>query len=60
MYKFEHIPDINVYSSSPTVTLIFFDDATLSDMCKAFESFLLASGYVFEGEVDIIKEESND
>lgn len=34
------------------------EDATISEMCNAFELFLKVSGYVFDGVVDIVPHES--
>ena len=33
------------------------EDATISEMCRAFELFLKVSGYSFYGYVDIVKDE---
>lgn len=39
------------------VTVTLNDDATLEDQVAAFESFLLAAGYRFEGELEFIPTE---
>lgn len=33
------------------------DDASLSDLCLEFKHFLLACGFSFEGEIEIVNEE---
>lgn len=38
----------------PAVTFTMPDDANLTDMCRAFELFLKACTYNFDGEVKIV------
>lgn len=49
-HTFENEPH---YTAEITVD----EDATISDMCRAFELFLKVSGYEFDGCVDIVKDE---
>jgi len=49
-HTFEDCPH---YTAEITVD----EDASLSDMCRAFELFLKVSGYEFYGYVDIVKDE---
>ena len=49
-HTFENEPH---YTAEITVD----EDATISDMCRAFELFLKVSGYEFDGVVDIVKDE---
>ena len=49
-HTFENEPH---YTAEITVD----EDASLSDMCRAFELFLKVSGYEFDGVVDIVKDE---
>ena len=51
--KFEDCPH---YMAEITVD----EDATISEMCQAFELFLKVSGYSFDGHVDIVKDEEPD
>jgi len=48
--KFEDCPH---YTAEITVD----EDATISEMCQAFELFLKVSGYSFDGHIDIVKDE---
>ena len=36
------------------------EDATIGEMCRAFELFLKVSGYSFDGYVDIVPFEDDD
>ena len=49
-HTFEDCPH---YTAEITVD----EDASLSDMCRAFELFLKVSGYEFDVVVDIVKDE---
>ena len=49
-HTFEDCPH---YTAEITVD----EDATISEMCHAFELFLKVSGYSFDGYVDIVKDE---
>ena len=49
--KFDDCPH---YTAEITVD----EDATISEMCNAFELFLKVSGYTFDGVVDIVSHES--
>jgi hypothetical protein len=40
-----------------TAEITVDEDATISEMCHAFELFLKVSGYSFDGYVDIVKDE---
>lgn len=42
---------------SPKVEVTIQNDATLSEVLVAFEHFLKAATYVFDGELDIVDEE---
>ena len=42
-----------------TAEITVDEDATISDMCRAFELFLKVSGYEFDGNVDIVKDEEH-
>jgi len=46
-HTFEDCPH---YTAEITVD----EDATISEMCRAFELFLKVSGYHFDGNVDIV------
>jgi len=49
-YYSHTVDDCPQYTAEITVD----EDATLSDMCRAFELFLKVSGYEFNGNVDIV------
>jgi hypothetical protein len=49
-YYSETFEDMPHYTAEITVD----EDASLSDMCHAFELFLKVSGYNFDGNVDIV------
>ena len=51
-YYSETFEDEPHYTAEITVD----EDATISEMCRAFELFLKVSGYSFDGHVDIIKD----
>ena len=53
-YYSETFEDQPHYTAEITVD----EDATISEMCRAFELFLKVSGYVFDGVVDIVPHES--
>jgi len=40
-----------------TAEITVDEDATIYEMCHAFELFLKVSGYSFDGYVDIVKDE---
>ena len=40
-----------------TAEITVDEDASISEMCRAFELFLKVSGYEFDGNVDIVKDE---
>ena len=42
-----------------TAEITVDEDASLSEMCRAFELFLKVSGYEFDGNVDIVKDEEH-
>jgi len=42
---------------SPKITFQLDPSSTLSEVLESFESFLRASGYVFDGMIDIIENE---
>ena len=56
-YYSETFEDEPHYTAEITVD----EDATISEMCRAFELFLKVSGYHFDGNVDIVpfEEEPN-
>lgn len=58
MIKFESQYD----GKGPRVLFEIPDDSTLGEMVVAFEAFLKASGYEFNGQLDIVDEptELND
>lgn len=37
-----------------------FEAITLTDMCEAFQDFLKACGYEFDGKVDIVTEDNHE
>ena len=49
-YYSETFEDEPHYTAEITVD----EDATISEMCRAFELFLKVSGYHFDGNVDIV------
>jgi len=52
-YYSETFEDEPHYTAEITVD----EDASLSEMCRAFELFLKVSGYSFDGNVDIVKDD---
>ena len=54
-YYSETFEDCPHYTAEITVD----EDATISEMCRAFELFLKVSGYEFDGNVDIVKDEEH-
>jgi hypothetical protein len=52
--QFEPHPD----DTSPSVTMEFSGQASLDQMLSAFDAFLKANGYVYDGEVQTVEEES--
>ena len=54
-YYSETFEDCPHYTAEITVD----EDATITDMCRAFELFLKVSGYEFDGNVDIVKDEEH-
>ena len=62
MYQFTKIPaeDYEFDRTEVTITLPG-NDVDLAEVCDAFNNFLLACGFHFEGKhVDIIEDESSD
>lgn len=55
MIKFESQYD----ESYPKVTIELHSDSTLQDVVKAFEDFIKAAGYSYEGRLDIVRDEVN-
>src|SRR5210317_673341 len=55
-YYSETFEDSPHYTAEITVD----EDANLTEMCRAFELFLKVSGYEFDGNVDIVKDEEPD
>ena len=55
-YYSETFEDCPHYTAEITVD----EDASLSEMCRAFELFLKVSGYNFDGNVDIVKDKDDD
>ncbi len=53
--KFIHQYDEN----SPLIEVTLHKDSDLSEVFEAFAGFLRAAGYVFDGNLEIINEESN-
>ena len=51
MMKFTYQYD----ASSPLIEITLSPDATLGDALFYFEGFLKASGYAFNGEIDLIE-----
>ena len=49
-YYSHTVDDCPQYTAEITVD----EDATISEMCRAFELFLKVSGYEFNGNVDIV------
>ena len=43
-----------------TAEIAVDEDATISEMCRAFELFLKVSGYEFDGVVDIVPFEEDE
>lgn len=56
MYKFENDETTFDGKIFPKVVVSLSDEASLTDMLEAYESFLRASGYVFNGRVTIEEE----
>ena len=67
MYKFifedeEHTDPYGITDPYHTKRIEFQvkDNSDLDEMLDAFENFLKANGYHFDGNVDIVKEDSTD
>ena len=43
-----------------TAEITVDEDATILEMCRAFELFLKVSGYEFDGYLDFVKDDEND
>ena len=58
MYSFISEPDAKLLTEQmfPKVNFLLKDEASLSDMVDAFEDFLRASGYCFDGHLTITEE----
>ena len=52
----------NTFEDCPhyTAEITVDEDATISEMCRAFELFLKVSGYEFDGVVDIVPFEEDE
>ncbi len=48
--KFEYQFDTH----TPKITMELSNESVLPDVLEAFEMFLIASGYVFDGKLDIV------
>ncbi len=62
-YKFIRTPyksTIGLTSDPMSVTVEMDQDSTIPEMLIAFEGFLRASGYVFDGTLDIVEEKGPD
>lgn len=61
MLKFEVDPDQieDCNMMFPKVTFILSDEAMLPEVVSAFESFLKAAGYNFDGHLDLVKDHIN-
>lgn len=55
MMKFEYQFD----DKSPRVSIELSPESSLGDVIEAFESFLKAAGYSFDGQLDFVEEEPN-
>ncbi len=63
MFVFKHVPEekgINYIPAVSRVELEVRDHVDLDDMCQAFEDFLKACGYTFDGHVEIVHEDEFD
>ena len=58
MYVFKKIKDENNVFDISDVEITVHDEANLSDLLEQFERFLQASGFGFEGSIDIVEEEN--
>lgn len=52
--KTDKIEFVYQVEGAPKVTLTLSAESTLGQVLEAFEMFLLASGYSFKGQVDIV------
>lgn len=53
--KIEFIYQFN--DTSPKVSIVLHPEADIVEVVEAFESFLKASGYQFEGQLDFVDKE---
>lgn len=58
MHIFTYSPDPNNPHDKVSVT-ITTQAVQLEDLCDAFERYLKAAGFTFDGQVDIIKDDSH-
>ena len=60
-YRLSYEPPLNGakfgYRIEPEVQMAISAEADLTQMCDFFESFLRASGYVFDGKLEIVDAE---
>lgn len=61
-YKFIKLPHNPDYGSHDPTTIEFTIDSevTLTTLIEEFQSFLKASGYSFDGTLELVEEESVD
>ena len=61
MFKFEStVTELQTDQEYPTVVFTLQDETSLYSMVEAFEAFLRASGYSFDGHLAIIDNNSSD
>jgi hypothetical protein len=67
VYKFIHEEpaqeDVHGFKTTHHTNRIEFnvdDDASLDEMCDAFQHFLMANGYSFDGNVEIVPNEEDE
>ena len=58
MYKFVKIKDPNNPYDISSVEICVDSEVTVSDLLENFKGFLLACGYHFTGELEIVEEDT--
>lgn len=59
MTKFEYVAEEYANTGIKNITMVVSDEASLDEMCEAFQGFLLSTGYVLpeNSSVQIVENE---
>mgnify|MGYP001566971878 CR=1 FL=1 len=59
MHTLTHTPDPTNPHDKVTATMSIGCESNLEDMLDLFEAYLRATGYVFDGKLDLVKEDES-